>query len=282
MKVRYRRLGHRRVLGSLEISTSTPGVVITTAEGVDRADALSRAAAIAARIADDPVMAVIMPPCVLDDLDALSALAQAAQDGPDALRAAWADVEPGHRDLARALHREATSTEREPWNTEPGARYGVDVVDGRGRQVAGFWDDVKSAASVVGNEAWKQAKAHQKEIAMAAATAALGPAGGLAAGKAMDLITAAQAGSSPARKAIEQVAVKAKQGNPRARTMLAVIRRVATHDAAVARDHRAAAQPDNVPDDVPPDDLHDDDARENESTPAPDDDNGALDSGGTP
>lgn len=265
MKVRYQASG-TGCLGVIDIPTTAPGVVSVSAKGVDRAEALERAAAIAARIADDPMMAVIMSGRTLDNLEMLRDLAAAAQDGPEALRDAASGLGRRGRKLVKALHIEAVKREREPepWNTEPGARYQdaapVDIVNGRDAAVAGFWDTVSNIATKVGTEAWKQAKAHQKEIAMAAAGAALGPAGAVAAGKAMDLVTAAQAGSPEAKKAVAQVAEKAKTGDPKARTMLAVITRTVRQDAAMARDHRAAAAPEVQPE-------HADDERED---PSPD------------
>lgn len=246
MKIRYRK-HNRGVLGSIEIPTTAPGAIVATAHGADIADALARAAAIAARIADDPVMAVLMPGETLDRLDDVRDLARAAQDGPEALREAWADIPPSRskQALCAVLHKEANARRVEGGAWIPSYAHGqmrvVDVVDGDGVEVAGFWDSVTDIAKKGADLAYQQAMAHKKEIAMAAATAAFGPAGGIAAGKAMDLVNAAQAGDPAAKKAVAQVAQKAAQGNPRARVMMSVIKREVA--APVNRDQRGDGAP---------------------------------------
>jgi len=98
----------RGSLGAIEIPTDGPGTVICAACGDDKADALAKAALLAERIAQDPVMSSIMPPEALRAIRVAKVMAAAAKRGPDALRSIWGRIRgPGKRRLARVLHAEA-------------------------------------------------------------------------------------------------------------------------------------------------------------------------------
>lgn len=267
MKVKHRKLADGRSVGIIEIETSTPGKIACAASGRDMAEVLAKCAALAARIADDPVMAVIMPPDIEDDICELRDLADAALDGTDAIRRIYPELGASKRKLARHLHVVVKKREDRDDGDDRDDDGGVDIVNGRGAEVAGFWDSVTEMAKKGGDLAWEQAKAHRKELAMGLATAAFGPAGGIAAGKAMDLITAAQAGNPEAKKAVVQVVKKSDAGDPKAQVMAATMKKELTAQAATAAAAAATAQPEHADEhhentdehhDAPADEHHED------------------------
>ncbi len=342
MKVRHRRVGSL-CLGEIDIPTTTPGTIKATATGRDPAEALARCAAVAQRICDDPVMAMLMSESVAADLREIRMLASAACESPRAVREVIEELgitvtggDPANRrkgrlrkspryKLATDLHAVAKSRgggdddggdddddqgddgdddgadnsyDRSQPYQNPSAPYQApsqpatapskprlapmraqlgDIVNGRNASIDGFWDDVQSAASQAGSAAWQLAKDHRKEIAIGLATArrsrpsagaaprhrdvwlfhreptaAGGPAAGVAAAKAMDLLNAAQNGHPDAAKAVAQVAAKSDAGDPKAKLMATVIKRElvtqAKNAAAGAPEHpemeHPAAQPD--------------------------------------
>ena len=109
------RLGKSRsglCLGAIEIPTNVPGVIVASAIGTDRADALARAALVAERIASDPVMQALMPPQAMAAIKAAKGLAAAAKMGSKPLRSVWRSLRgPGKQRLAKVLHAEAVKAE---------------------------------------------------------------------------------------------------------------------------------------------------------------------------
>jgi hypothetical protein len=96
------------VIGALDIPTDV-GSVCVAAVGGSKAEALMRAATIAQRISEDPVMAALMPPQATAAIAAAKALSVAAKRGPAALKSLWSRIKgPGKQRLAAALHEEAT------------------------------------------------------------------------------------------------------------------------------------------------------------------------------
>ncbi len=94
------------VIGMLTIPTEVGAVQVATLGGT-KADALMRAATIAQRIADDPVMAALMPPQAQAAISAAKALSAAARQGPKSLKKLWGKIRgPGKKRLAEALARE--------------------------------------------------------------------------------------------------------------------------------------------------------------------------------
>lgn len=105
-KFRFRLKGGY-VIGSLRIPTEC-GAVNVQAVGGTKAEALMRAATIAQRISEDPVMAALMPPQARTAIVASKALANAARQGAPALKRLWKKIKgPGKKRLAEALAREA-------------------------------------------------------------------------------------------------------------------------------------------------------------------------------
>jgi hypothetical protein len=95
------------VIGSLSIPTAC-GAVNVQAVGGSKAQALMRAATIAQRISDDPVMRAMMPPQAQAAILAAKALSVAARAGAPQLKRLWRKLKgPGKRRLAAALVEEA-------------------------------------------------------------------------------------------------------------------------------------------------------------------------------
>jgi hypothetical protein len=95
-------------IGSISIPLEGCGVLSLAAVGDDRADALGKAALLAERVADDPVMRALMPPQAQASSDAARSLASAAKRGGGPLRRAFSLLRgPGARRLAASLVREA-------------------------------------------------------------------------------------------------------------------------------------------------------------------------------
>lgn len=98
------------VIGLLTIPTEVGAVQVATLGGT-KADALMRAATIAQRISEDPVMAALMPPQAAAAINAAKALSAAARKGPKTLKRLWGKIRgPGKKRLAEALAKEAAET----------------------------------------------------------------------------------------------------------------------------------------------------------------------------
>ena len=104
-KIKFKsRAGY--VVGLLTLPTDVGAVQVATLGGT-KADALMRAATIAQRISEDPVMAALMPPQAQAAIAAAKALSAAARKGPRALKGLWGKIKgPGKRRLAEALAKE--------------------------------------------------------------------------------------------------------------------------------------------------------------------------------
>lgn len=102
-------------LGCVDMPMSSlPGRVKAIALGDSRVDALTNAALVAERIANDPVMQALMPPQAIAAIAAAKGLASAAHQGSDVLKSFWGKLHgPGKKRLAKVLHREALERERE-------------------------------------------------------------------------------------------------------------------------------------------------------------------------
>lgn len=102
MKFRYQDTVNGCV-GAIDVPTVT-GKVTVAARGMSRAEALSKAARMAQRIAADPVVRELMPPDVMQALNTLRELADAAQRGPTHLRALASEMDSdGARRVAKSL-----------------------------------------------------------------------------------------------------------------------------------------------------------------------------------
>lgn len=98
------------VIGLLTLPTEVGAVQVATLAG-SKADALMRAATIAQRISEDPVMAALLPPQAAAAISAAKALSAAARQGPKSLKRLWGKIRgPGKKRLAEALAREAAET----------------------------------------------------------------------------------------------------------------------------------------------------------------------------
>jgi hypothetical protein len=85
-----------------------PGKLVLAAVGEDKADALMKAAAMADRIASDPVISALLPPQAKLAILAAKKLGAAAQAGAPILKALWRSIKgPGKKRLATVLVREA-------------------------------------------------------------------------------------------------------------------------------------------------------------------------------
>lgn len=102
MRVRFHDADGYTV-GAIDIPHAA-GRFTVAAVGEDRADALVRAAALANRIASDPIMRAIMPPQAQAAITAARGLAAAAKVGIPALRSVWGRLRgKGVTRLAAAL-----------------------------------------------------------------------------------------------------------------------------------------------------------------------------------
>lgn len=111
MRARFRTVNGACV-GSLSFPTQV-GALNVSAVGDDRADALAKAALIAERIVNDPVMRALMPPQAAAAIKAAKGLAAAAKRGTRTLRGFWRRLRgPGKRRLAAVLHKEAAEHEQ--------------------------------------------------------------------------------------------------------------------------------------------------------------------------
>ena len=111
MRARFRNVNGACV-GSLSIPMQV-GSLSVSAVGDDRADALAKAALVAERIVNDPVMRALMPPQAAAAIKAAKGLAAAAKRGTRTLRRVWGMLRgPGKRRLAAVLHKEAQAHER--------------------------------------------------------------------------------------------------------------------------------------------------------------------------
>jgi hypothetical protein len=91
---------------------SIDGCATVAGVGDDKADALSRAASVAHRIMEDPVMSALIPPQARAAIVAARGLAAAAQRGPRVLKSFWRRIKgPGKKRLAKALLDEAQTAD---------------------------------------------------------------------------------------------------------------------------------------------------------------------------
>lgn len=112
-------------------SESTPARIVATALGSSKVEALGKAALLAERIANDPVLAALMPPQVTAAITAVKGLAGAAKQGSHVLKSFWHSLHgPGKKRLAKALHVEAKSKESNDHRLAPADDGGAD--DGGG------------------------------------------------------------------------------------------------------------------------------------------------------
>lgn len=114
MRFRFKRVPGG-VIGAIEMPTlHAPGKIIAASLGDDRADALAKAALVAERITQDPVLRALMPPQAAAAISAAKGLAVAASQGTHALRGIWHRIHgDGKKRLAAVLHAEASELERQ-------------------------------------------------------------------------------------------------------------------------------------------------------------------------
>lgn len=118
MRARFRTVNGATV-GSLSFPTVAGGISVH-AVGDDRADALAKAALVAERIVNDPVMRALMPPQAAAAIKAAKGLAAAAKRGTKTLRRVWGMLRgPGKRRLAAVLHKEAERHENGEGQEQP-------------------------------------------------------------------------------------------------------------------------------------------------------------------
>ena len=99
------------VVGSLRIPTDI-GAVNVQAVGGSKAEALMRAATVAQRISEDPVMRALMPPQAQAAIVAAKALSVAAKHGAPQLKKLWKRLKgPGKKRLAAVLAEEADKSD---------------------------------------------------------------------------------------------------------------------------------------------------------------------------
>ena len=90
-----------------------PGRVTVAAVGEDKADALGKAALIAERIANDPIMSALMPPQARAAIVVAKGLAASAKRGSKYVKHFWRKLRgPGKKRLAKVLHSEAAAKEQ--------------------------------------------------------------------------------------------------------------------------------------------------------------------------
>lgn len=120
--MRFRLKDHHNgcCIGELEIPTAAHASITVAAIGDDRADALAKAAVIAERIAQDPIMSALLPPQALAAIKAAKGLSAAAKRGTRTLKRFWGRLRgPGKKRLAEALHRDAQVADLELGFVEP-------------------------------------------------------------------------------------------------------------------------------------------------------------------
>lgn len=115
-RFKFKDLPRGGCCGAIELhAPDVPGKLIVAAVGDDRADALAKAALLAERISNDPVMRALMPPQATAAIKAAKGLAAAAKRGKRTLRRVWGRIHgPGKRRLAKALHDDRNAIEPEP------------------------------------------------------------------------------------------------------------------------------------------------------------------------
>lgn len=87
-RVQIKRAPRGGYVGCVEVETGAfPGKLMSVAKGITKAQALRRAASLAERVAQDPVMRAIMPEAALSAIQTAKTLAAAAQEGPRTLAA---------------------------------------------------------------------------------------------------------------------------------------------------------------------------------------------------
>ena len=95
------------MVGAICLPLEGCGTLTIAALGDDRADALGKAALLAERVVDDPILRSLMPPSAQAAVDTARDLAVASKRGRGPLRAVFASLRgPGARRLAMALARE--------------------------------------------------------------------------------------------------------------------------------------------------------------------------------
>lgn len=111
MKYRISRYQHGGYVGAIDMRChGVPGCVSAIAVGETKAEALGKAALLAERIANDPVMSALIPPQATAAIATAKTLAAAARRGPATVRRVWRGLRGrGKRKLAQVLHTEAVS-----------------------------------------------------------------------------------------------------------------------------------------------------------------------------
>lgn len=105
------------VIGALAIPTDV-GALQVCCVGDSKADALIRAAAVAERISQDPVMRALLPPQATAAIKASKALGVAAKAGAPHLKRLWRQLRgEGKRRLAAVLHEEAKQLDEQAAST---------------------------------------------------------------------------------------------------------------------------------------------------------------------
>lgn len=103
----------RYVVGALDVDMpGSPGRMTVAAIGEDKADALHKAAAIAERITNDPIISALMPPQAKAAILAAKGLGIAAKRGSHVLRGLLHHLRgPGAVRLAKVLHEDVATQE---------------------------------------------------------------------------------------------------------------------------------------------------------------------------
>lgn len=139
-RVRVKRATGGGYVGSLSIGVPhTPGVIVVSGWSDSVASALKKAASVAKRITDDPIMSALIPPQAKAGIAAAKALAKAAEHGKAQLQRTMSEFGgPGKQRLAQALakarpqpaRRRNTSSSRRPLATPEPSFDGYAEADG--------------------------------------------------------------------------------------------------------------------------------------------------------
>jgi hypothetical protein len=105
MQVKF-RADNDAVVGALHLPTSAGAVVTVAGVGDSRTEALARAALLAERIAQDPVLSAVLPPQVLASIRAAKGIAAGASQGKRALSVLARRLRGPKQKLARTLARD--------------------------------------------------------------------------------------------------------------------------------------------------------------------------------
>ena len=207
-------------------AAGTPASLVLRAAGVDKADALAKATALASYVSDDPVVGALIPKHCRANLRHVRTLATAAKHSPAELHECLQHFRGhGKRKLAKALMVSAAGLgDFQSFNADTSLLGDIEV--------GGFWGRLKKIARKAKGyaknkyirRAWKYAKKHRATIAKTAARFAIGAAGVKAVTKAYSLVAKAKKNHPAAIAAIKQVAQAAASGDPTAKLMANVIK----------------------------------------------------------